>query len=290
MPTTVIVPVYNGERFLAPLLDSLLAQSEPDWRCICVNDGSTDGSREILSRYAAHDGRITVVDQPNAGCGAARNAALARVETPFLMFADQDDVLHPQAVEIAAHAIEREKVDCLLFGFERFEGSPRLQRLAVDPPVVHTNRNGVNLITGRRNSWPIFVWRHIFRTASVRAIPFPPISGGEDQAWMSELSWNNLSWASIDPVLYFNRADSASRSRGVSDFYVRNVHDSYEWIRRRAKLYNIDPRWTERYIRHMKFMFTLSCIYRKWLRSFAESVFSCRQAPNSSRQKTPPAR
>ena len=263
---TLIIPVYNGATFLPALLDSVIGQTSENWNCICVNDGSADDSLAILNRYKEKDDRITVIDQPNGGCGTARNAALALVSTPYLMFCDQDDLLHPQAFETAVKAIESAAVDCLCFGFERFHGKPAIRPITGTPKSVRTDRNGTALITGDRKSWPIFVWRHIFRTDAVRNVPFPPISGGEDQAWMSELSWNHLSWASIDPVLYFNREDPNSRSRGISRRYVDNVLSSYHWINERSKRYDIDRKWVRRYIRHMRFMFMLSVIYRKLLR------------------------
>lgn len=259
---TLIIPVYNGATFLPALLDSVIAQTSKDWTCICVNDGSTDDSLAILNRYMEKDDRITVIDQPNGGCGTARNAAMRRVTTPFVTFADQDDILHPQAFEIAVDAIESSDVDCLCFGFERFKGEPAIQPITDTAKAIRTDRNGTSLITGDHRSWPIFVWQHVFRTNAVRNIPFPPISGGEDQAWMSELSWNNLSWASIDPVLYFNREDPNSRSRGISRRYIDNVLASYHWIDERSKPYGIDRKWVRRYIRHMRLMFMLSVIYR----------------------------
>ena len=266
LKVTIIIPVYNGAAFLPELLDSVIAQTEKGWNCICVNDGSTDDSLELLNRYADRDDRITVIDQPNGGCGTARNTAMQHVKTPLVTFADQDDLLHPQAFETALAAIESAGVDCLCFGFSRFQAKPVIQPITSRPTVVRANRNGTYLITGRRSSWPIFVWRHIFRTEAVRRIPFPPISGGEDQAWMSELSWNNLTWASIDPVLYFNRERPNSQSRGVSRRYIDNVLASYRWIEERAKHYDIDRKWLRRYIRHMRFMFMLSVAYRKLLR------------------------
>ena len=266
LKVTIIIPVYNGAAFLPELLDSVIAQTEKGWNCICVNDGSTDDSLELLNRYADRDDRTTVINQPNGGCGTARNTAMQHVKTPLVTFADQDDLLHPQAFETALAAIESAGVDCLCFGFSRFLAKPAIQPITGRPTAVRTNRNGTDLITGRRSSWSIFVWRHIFRTDAVRSIPFPPISGGEDQAWMSELSWNNLTWASIDPVLYFNRERPNSQSRGVSRRYIDNVLASYRWIEERAKHYDIDRKWLRRYIRHMRFMFMLSVAYRKLLR------------------------
>lgn len=261
---TIIIPVYNGAAFLPELLDSIIAQTSKGWNCICVNDGSTDDSLALLNRYAERDDRITVIDQPNGGCGTARNTAMQLVLTPFVTFADQDDILHPQAFEIAVNAIEASGVDCLCFGFSHFTDMPNFQHLRPHWDIFYeTRRQGLDLITGKKDSWTIFVWRHIFRTQSVREVPFPPISGGEDQAWMTELSWRNLKWASIEPVLYANRDRSDSRSRGISKSYINNIFASYDWIRERAKLYNIDSKRLNKFIRHMAIMFRLSVIYRQ---------------------------
>lgn len=259
---TIIIPVYNGAAFLPELLDSIIAQTSKCWNCICVNDGSTDDSLALLNRYAEHDNRITVIDQPNGGCGTARNTAMQLVKTPFVTFADQDDILHPQAFEIAVNAIEISGVDCLCFGFSRFLERPDFPHLAPPDAVSPAQKRGTDLITGDHDSWPIFVWQHVFKTASVRDIPFPPVSGGEDQAWMSELSWNNLSWASIPSVLYANRERPDSQSRGISKRYIDCVFASYDWIRQRASRYDIDRKWLNGYIRHMAIMYTLSVIYR----------------------------
>lgn len=88
---TVVVPVYNVAGYLRAALDSLLAQDLHDWTAVCVDDGSTDGSGEILAEYAARDPRILVVHQPNKGVSAARNAALDRATGEIVAFLDPDD-------------------------------------------------------------------------------------------------------------------------------------------------------------------------------------------------------
>ena len=263
---TLIIPVYNGETYLSALLKSVIEQTFNDWDCICVNDGSTDGSAQILDSYARKDQRFKIVNQRNGGCGTARNTAINLADSRYIMFADQDDLLHPQSFEIAYNHAEKANSDCLCFGVSQFTDKPDFQHLNNDWNISYeTKRQGLDLITGRRDSWTIFVWRHIFKTESVRSIPFPPISGGEDQAWMTELSWKNLKWASIPPSLYANRDRSDSRSRGISKNYVKNVFASYDWIRERAKLYNVDAKRLDKFIRHMAFMFRLSVIYRQAL-------------------------
>ena len=76
MTISVVIPVYNAERFIRFALDSVVHQTYSDWECICVNDGSTDGSAAILDEYAANDKRFRVVHQANGGEGAARNAGM----------------------------------------------------------------------------------------------------------------------------------------------------------------------------------------------------------------------
>lgn len=102
---SVIVPVYNCERFLADCLDSLLAQKLPSFEIICVDDGSTDGSPAILEAYASRCSQIWVVHQKNSGVSAARNSGLSLAKGKYLCFCDSDDLLLdgnlPQAVQCA---------------------------------------------------------------------------------------------------------------------------------------------------------------------------------------------
>ena len=85
------MPVYNAESWLRECLDSILAQTFTDWECICVDDGSTDGSPAILDEYAAKDSRFRVIRQRNEGPGPARNHALDLAKGRFVCFMDPDD-------------------------------------------------------------------------------------------------------------------------------------------------------------------------------------------------------
>ncbi len=97
---TVIVPIYNVERYLCQCIDSLLNQSMRNHKIILVNDGSKDRSGEIAESYARqYPDRIMYLSQKNAGLGAARNAGLRYVDTPYVMFLDSDDWMMPRTVE-----------------------------------------------------------------------------------------------------------------------------------------------------------------------------------------------
>ena len=90
---TIVLPVYNVEPYLRQCLDSVMNQTMQDIQIICVNDGSTDGSRTILQEYADGDSRIEIIDQENQGGGSARNAAYPFIRGKYTYFVDPDDWL-----------------------------------------------------------------------------------------------------------------------------------------------------------------------------------------------------
>ena len=118
MRFSVVIPVYNVERYLRDCLDSVRRQSYTDWEAVCVNDGSTDGSATILEEYAANDQRFKVVVQPNGGLSAARNTGMAKAEGDYVVFLDSDDWLEDHALETLAKNLDDE--DMLCFSGRRF--------------------------------------------------------------------------------------------------------------------------------------------------------------------------
>lgn len=88
---SVIVPVYNAERFVVKCIESVQAQTYTNWQMILVDDGSKDKSLEVCQKYANLDNRISVIHQENAGAGAARNTGLAKAVGEYVVFIDSDD-------------------------------------------------------------------------------------------------------------------------------------------------------------------------------------------------------
>ncbi|MBD5400418.1 glycosyltransferase [bacterium] len=97
---SIIVPVYNAEKYLRRCINSVRAQTYDDWELICINDGSTDNSGDILDEYASRDARVRVITKENAGVSAARNDGLAMARGNYVLFLDADDFIHPQTLEI----------------------------------------------------------------------------------------------------------------------------------------------------------------------------------------------
>ncbi|MGP1676557.1 MAG: glycosyltransferase [Burkholderiales bacterium] len=102
------MPVFNGERYLAPTIEAILGQTFTDFEFVIVNDGSTDGSRDILEQYARQDSRIVIVDQQNGGISRALNAGIDRVIAPYVAPIDQDDISLPHRLEVEVAALEAE--------------------------------------------------------------------------------------------------------------------------------------------------------------------------------------
>ncbi len=99
---SVMMPVYNGQRFLRQTLDSILNQSIGDFEVVIVNDGSTDGSRDILEQYAARDSRMCLHHFPKQGLVTTRNVLLGLARAPIVAPLDQDDIAMPRRLELQA--------------------------------------------------------------------------------------------------------------------------------------------------------------------------------------------
>lgn len=120
---SVIIPIYNMEAFLARCLDSVLNNSYQNLEVICVDDGSTDRSPEILRDYAEKDSRIVPIFQANGGVSSARNAALDRMTGEYVTFIDSDDYVHPQYFELLLRALELSGAEVSIGGIERTDGA-----------------------------------------------------------------------------------------------------------------------------------------------------------------------
>jgi glycosyltransferase involved in cell wall biosynthesis len=126
-PVSVIIPVYQGERYLGEALESVLAQTRAPEEVIVIDDGSTDGTAVVAASFGS---RVTLVRQPNRGTAVARNVGIDRATRPFVAFLDADDVATPERLERQLELLDRDSPPDLVFGrMEQFI-SPEL------PPSV----------------------------------------------------------------------------------------------------------------------------------------------------------
>ena len=226
---SVIIPVYNVAPYLRECLGSVRAQTFRDWECVCVDDGSTDGSAAILDEYAAKDPRFRVIDQQNAGEGAARNTALdslangSLTEDGVLWFVDADDALHPLALEWAHSAFSRWPcASSLCLNHGNLSGTELPSEWPVPPPVEHVEVLQIHESKGLRGHRR-GVGMMLFRRTAIRNLRFEPYVVGADVLFCETLYWKTDCWLYCEAPLYFYRMrpDSATCRRPSP----RSVHD-----------------------------------------------------------------
>ena len=134
---SVIIPVYNVEPYLKQCMDSVVGQTLKDIEIICVDDGSTDGSLDILREYEAEDNRIQIIEQKNAGAGAARNNGMRHATGKYLSFLDSDDFFEPRMLEKAYDLAEKDQADFVAYKSDQYH-TEKKQFVSADW-VIHEN-------------------------------------------------------------------------------------------------------------------------------------------------------
>ncbi len=158
---SVTVPVYNVEAWLPRCLDSLLCQSLREIEIICVDDGSTDGSGEILERYRQRDERIRVIHKENGGLPSARNAAIEAARGEYIGFVDSDDYAEPDMFRRLWETARRDKAEVVICGAQVFPQEPAPEewlRESLSPGRRHYESFEPELLFGNVGTTP-FLWR-----------------------------------------------------------------------------------------------------------------------------------
>lgn len=138
---SVIVPVYDNERFVRECVDSICRQTFTDIEMVLVDDGSTDASGKICDEMAMADCRIKVVHTDNRGVSAARNTGVALARGSLIMFVDSDDAMHPEMVETLMSLLAAHSARCAVCAFtDRISGMSTEGRVRVLSPRVAIER------------------------------------------------------------------------------------------------------------------------------------------------------
>ena len=150
---SVVMPCYNAAPYVEEAIECVLRQSYPQVELIVVDDGSTDGSTEILQRLATeHPERITLVYQNRAGPFAARNRALAHANGNYIAFLDADDTWHPDALHLMHDALEAEHANIAYCGWQNV-GIAATDPLPKIPPVLDAGKAASHFLD--HCPWPI---------------------------------------------------------------------------------------------------------------------------------------
>jgi len=161
---SIIVPMYNVERFVPLCLKSLINQTFEDFEIICVDDGSPDNSKDLIKQYAQKDSRVKLIVQENKGLGGARNAGVRAAGGEYLLFVDSDDWLSLDALEKMDKTIKKNPTDLGLFSFNIFMD----QTMKLDQPdMLKLFENTNNVFTASQIASIMFihlcVWNKYYR-------------------------------------------------------------------------------------------------------------------------------
>ena len=179
MPTiTVIVPVYNTEKYLYRCIDSILAQTFTNFELLLIDDGSNDASGQICDEYTTKDNRVRVFHKKNGGVSSARNLGLDNAIGKYIMFVDSDDYMMPGMLEVMLSALESKKADLVVCGTMETGGGYWRPVADVDYSINQLNDHFVTLLHTELLSPP---WNKILKKKIIGNIRFSEdISFGED--------------------------------------------------------------------------------------------------------------
>ncbi len=236
---SIIMPVYNVEKYVAASLDSVLNQTFKDFELICINDGSTDNGWEIVKKYAAKDKRIKLIEnEKNIGLSSTRNVGLDNAHGEYIEFMDSDDFIHPQTLEIALYFAKQHDADII---------SWRIKHLFNKNEKINYERyENFNNIPFEITLNPVTIWgldtmnsscNKIYRRSIIGNTRFIPNVKYEDNPFVLELFYKNPKLGFIGLSLYnyvCYRNTSLTRSnwdeKTFSDYNIifRRIYETWK--------------------------------------------------------------
>lgn len=233
---SIILPVYNGERYIENTLNSILSQSFDRFEIIAIDDGSRDRSRDILKKYAQKDSRVRVYEQENHGISATRNRGIQESSAPYIMFCDHDDEYLPGYIEQAYKIINESNADFVKFGCkEVYIDGARIVREHVESPHDQTycGANVKEFLLEYQNDNE-YIWDGIYTKEILELIngfDEKYKSGCEDLALILDLA-EKAKFCICKPDIYYihNIRNSFSTSRKYDENVYCDVMET--WKRR----------------------------------------------------------
>ncbi|MFR9146093.1 MAG: glycosyltransferase family 2 protein [Mediterraneibacter sp.] len=235
---SIIIPTYNVEEYLEECMDSVVRQTLQDIEIICINDGSTDGSLEILKRYAQNDKRIIIVDKENGGYGIGMNIGLDKATGEYIGIVEPDDFVPLNMYEDLYNIAEKENLDFVKADFYRFKRSGNgnmdlvynhLSKNEEDYNVVFNPSTDPKTLLYIMNTWSGIYRRSFLEEYHIRHNETPGASF-QDNGFF----WQTFIYAKramiINKPYYMNRRDNPNSSVHNPD-KVYCINKEYDFIR-----------------------------------------------------------
>ena len=242
----VIIPCYNVAKYLGQCLDSVLKQTFQDFEVLCVNDGSTDKSLEILQQYAEKDERVKIIDQENKGLSEARNIALDMAQGEFIAFADSDDYYATNFLELLFNAQKNTKADIVGCDFQKiYKSTDVLRPISQVHPRIY--KDALKVLLHKDNFIHFNVWNKLYKRDVIGNMRFVPHIYYEDWVFNCCVFERANGFAWIKEKLYAYRISNSSIMRSnfnekklqdyatgiheVHDYFITNAPDKWKKVR-----------------------------------------------------------
>lgn len=208
---SVVIPVYNVEKYIRESLDSIINQTYKNLQIILIDDGSTDSSRSICDEYAASDDRITVIHQKNAGAGAAKNTGLDLIQGEYFSIIDSDDYIELNMYEKMVCYMENYRVDVVQCLFRNVFVNRKVYRnyIVKSKPIRKVSRN--KFLKEYLYDWKYAIfWNKLFKTSLLKNIRFPIGRKIDDEFFTYKLICNSEHIVNTQDVFYNYRMRQSS--------------------------------------------------------------------------------
>lgn len=199
---SIIVPVYDVERYLPKCMDSILTQTFTDFELILVDDGSPDNCPALCDAAAAKDARIRVIHQKNGGLSAARNAGLDAARGAWIGFVDSDDYIAPEMYEAMYHAVQSTGADLALCDYAEVDeaGAP-CQSMHIR--LEKKDFTGRDLLKNATDSTIQPAWNKLYRRDVFAQLRYPEGKLNEDLFLIPEICLNTQKAVVVPKALYY---------------------------------------------------------------------------------------
>ena len=226
---SIIVPVYDVERYLPKCMDSILAQTFTDFELILVDDGSPDNCPALCDAAAAKDARIRVIHQKNGGLSAARNAGLDAARGAWIGFVDSDDYIAPEMYEAMYHAVQSTGADLALCDYVKVDETGALCT-QTHVAVPQKSLTGRELLQKAYWTTVQIAWNKLYHRTIFAQLRYPVGKLNEDFFVIPEICLNTQRAVVVPEVLYYyvQRGDSImGKSRTLRHYDAAEAAQRY---------------------------------------------------------------
>lgn len=209
---SIIVPVYNCEKYLPACIESILNQSYRDFEAILIDDCSTDQSYEICQQYAQKDQRIIVLkNEKNSGTSKGRNVGIKVARGELLAFVDDDDILEEDYLKIMYEKQKKYDADIVQCRFEKFYDENKIEpQTSVKKDVMHTNLGAINSLYMEHGVQTCVVFNKLYKKSIFDTLRFDDGKVHEDTFIIHKLLYASSKIVFIDNILYHYRKSGES--------------------------------------------------------------------------------